>query len=259
MASDVTQAAAVFDLWAWFESHKKQVAWGGLGLAAAGLVAGFLYWQQGARQVAASESFSKVFVRQTLGGAARTESPGPYLEVVAHYPNSQAGARALLVAAGGLFVEGKYSEAQAQFGRFTREYRDSPLLGEALLGVAASLDALGKTNEAINAYRDLTEHHPNDVVGPQAKYALASLYEGQGKPEEARRIFEDLAIKESNGSIGAEASLRLQEINLKHPELVRPPAQPPMLPSAGLAPAPAPARPGTAAPSNAAPPKAENP
>jgi TolA-binding protein len=142
--------------------------------------------------------------------------------VAAAYPKSSAGARAVLLAGGTLFVDGKYDQAKAQFEKFVREYRDTTFMGEALLGIGACLDAQNKTDEAIRAYKDLTEHHSGDPSVPQAKFALARLYEGQGKPELARTLFEDVARSEPYSSLGSESGMRLEELKLKHPELFAP-------------------------------------
>jgi TolA-binding protein len=153
-----------------------------------------------------------------------------YLKVAATYPKSSAAARAVLLAGGTLFVEGKYDQAKAQFEKFVHEYRDTTFMGGALLGIAACLDAQNKTDDAIRAYKDLTEHHSGDPAVPQAKFALARLYEGQGKPELARSLFEDVARSDPNSSLGSEAGMRLEELKMQHPELFAPP--PTMIPEA---------------------------
>ncbi len=151
------------------------------------------------------------------------ENPDEYLKLAAAYPASSAAARALLRAAASLFIEGKYPEAQAQFQRFARDYRDNPYMGQAMLGIAACLDAEGKTDEAIAAYKSLIDHHPGENVIPQAKFALARLYEAQNKPELARPLFEDVARGDAYGSLGSEAGMRLEELKIKHPNLFAPP------------------------------------
>lgn len=224
MESDVTQSAGFYKLWAWFETNKKQVTWGALAAVALGLIGWYFVYQQGEKEVIASEALANISLAQATGPGPRPENPGEYLKVAADYPRSSAGARALLLAAGSLFTEGKYSEAQAQFQRFLREHRDSPFLGQAMLGIAACLDAQGKTEDAITAYKSLIQHHPGENVMPQAKFALARLYEAQNKPEQARTLFEDVARGDPNSSLGSEAGMRWEELRIKHPELF---AQPP--------------------------------
>lgn len=116
-------------------------------------------------------------------------------------------------------MEGKSSDAKAQFERFSREYTDSPFRGEALLGIAACLDAQGKANEAITAYKELIDRHPTDAVLPQARFALARRYEAQNKPELARTLFEEVERNNPYGSLGSEAGMRLEELKVKYPNL----------------------------------------
>jgi len=248
MESDVTQTAGFYKLWAWFETNKKQVTWGTLAVIALGLIGWYVMWQQGEKELKASEALANISVSRSMGAGPRAQNPDEYLKVVASYPKSSAAARALLRAAGSLFVEGKYSEAQAQFQRFAREYRDSPFMGQAMLGIAACLDAQGKTEEAIAAYRSLIDHHPGENIIPQARFALARLYEAQNKPELARPLFEDVARGDPYGSLGSEAGMRLEELKVKNPNLFAPP------PSA-LMPAPAPvvSPPGITVSTNAKP------
>jgi len=221
MESEATELPLWQQAWAWFEAHKKQTLWGTGGLVLVGLVVAFVLYRQDEADVAASEALSNVALPQ-MSGASRGDTPDAYLKVAAAHPGSRAGARALLLAAGGLFVDGKYDEARTQFERFNREYGDSPFKGEALLGIAACLDVQSKTNEAVAAYKNLIDRRPTDYVLPQARFALARLYEAQNKPELARSLFEEVARNNPYGSLGSEAGIRLEELKIKYPNLVAP-------------------------------------
>jgi tetratricopeptide (TPR) repeat protein len=224
MESDAGQLPLSHKAWAWFEANKKQTLWGAGGVLVLGAIVAFFLYQQSEAEVAASEALSNVSVPQLTGGG-RGDVADAYLKVAATHPKSRAAARALLLAAGSLFTEGKYPEAKTQFDRFRREHSDSPFMGEALLGIAACLDAQeGKARDAIAAYKDLIDHHPGDVVLPQAKFALARLYEAQNEPEQARNLFEEVEHSDPYGSLGSEAGMRLEELKLKYPKLVVPPA-----------------------------------
>ena len=234
MDPDLTQTAGFYKLWAWFETNKKQVTWGGLIVVALGLTGWYIVYQQGEKEVRASEALVNASVSQAIAGRSGAENPDEFLKVAADYPKSSAAARAVLRGAGSLFIEGKYPQAQAQFQRFARDYRDSAFMGQAMLGIAACMDAEGKTEDAIAAYKSLIDHHPGENVIPQAKFALARLYEAQNKPELARALFEDVARGDQYGSLGSEAGMRLEELRIKNPNLFAPP------PSAVM-PTPAPA------------------
>ncbi len=187
-----------------------------------GVIIAFLIYQQGEKEVAASEALSNVSVGQLTGASRQADNAEAYLRVAAMYPKSSAGARAVLLAAGSLFTERKYAEAKTQFERFTHDYPDSPFMGEARLGVAACLDAEGNTADAVAAYKDLIDRHPTDVVVPQAKFALARLYEAQHKPEQARDLYEDVERSDPYGSFGNEAGMRVEELNEKYPKQAAP-------------------------------------
>lgn len=194
---------------------------------ALGFLVAFFVWHKSEKEVTASEELSNVAVPLLIGSGPRTDVSGAYLKLAASYPQSSAGARALLLGAANLFVEGKYDQAKTQFEKFTREHHDSPFLAEGLLGIAACLDAGGKANEAATAYKDLIDRHPNANVIPQAKFALANLYEAQNKPDQARALFEDVISKAGPyGSLGSEAGMRLEELQMKYPKLASAPPTP---------------------------------
>jgi tetratricopeptide (TPR) repeat protein len=257
MESEVTQLPLWQQAWAWFEANKKQTLWGTGALVLVGLIVALVLYRRDEADIAAGEALSNVALPQ-MTGASRGDSPDAYLKVAAAYRGSRAGARALLLGAGGLFMEGKYDEARNQFERFNREYGDSPFKGEALLGIAACLDAQSKTNEAVTAYKNLIDRRPADYVLPQARFALARLYEAQNKPELARTLFEEVERNNPYSSLGSEAGIRLEDLKVKYPNLA-----PPVVPTPTNAMPPNLTAPSNAlpakvvAPTNAAPPKAE--
>jgi tetratricopeptide (TPR) repeat protein len=205
-------------LWTWFETNKKQAFYGAIVLVAGGLIAGFVYWQQNEKEVAAGEALTNVSAPQMGSPGARPEAAEAYLKVAANYPKSGAAQRATLFAGTSYFLGGRYAEAKTQFDKFAREHRESSLLGEALLGSAACLDAEGKTDEAIIAYKNLVDHHPGESTIPEAKFALARLYEAQNKPEQARSLYEEIMKNDPfRSSIGDESAMRLEDLRIKYP------------------------------------------
>jgi len=160
-------------LWTWFETNKKTTLYAVIALVAAGIIGGFVYWRSNEKEIAANEALSAVSAPNTPNPGARAGAAEPFLKVAADYPGSSAALRAVLFAATSYFVEGRYTEAKAQFDRFARDHRESAFLGQALLGSAACLDAEGKTDEAITGYKNLIERHPNDSNVQEARLALA--------------------------------------------------------------------------------------
>src|SRR5260370_40945836 len=215
MESNVVQLPLADRLWDWFETYKRQMGLVTGVLVVAGLVIRFIVWQQEQKQINAGNALSQVVAGQLDGTSPHTGVAEAYLKVAKDYPTPTSGARALLLAAGTLFAEGKYAEAQAQFKRFVREYQGSPFMGEALFGVASCLDAQGKTELAANAYNDLKTRHPTESFVPQAKFALARLYETQNKLEQARDLYQDIEHSAPFTSLGNEAGVRLEELVAK--------------------------------------------
>ena len=227
---------SVFDrTWAWFEANKKQVVWGAGILVVVGVIASYYVWSEGEKEVSAGDAFSDAMT-SAMPGRGQAESADAYLKVAADYHGTSAGARALLAAAGVLFTEGRFAEAQTQFQKFGSDYPESPFRTEAMLGVAACLDASGKADEAARAYKDLIDRHPGDAVVTQAQFALARVYESQNKLKEARELYEEIVRNGSRGSaynsIISEAAVKAGELRSKQPEPVSaqtPPAAFPIL------------------------------
>lgn len=206
-------------LFAWFDANKKPVIGFAIAAVIVGLVTWFLVWEGTEKSNAAGNALSALTVTQIMSGSAQPDETQAYLKVASNYPKSMAGARALLLAAGSLFTEGNYAEAQGQFDKFTREYPDNPMMGQALFGIASCLDAEGKTEQAITAYKDLISRHPNESFIYQAKFALACLYQAQNKLELARDLFTDVQREDRFGSVGDEAARRLNDLLTRYPKL----------------------------------------
>ena len=229
MESNVAQLPLSDRLWDWFETYKRQILLVAAFLVVAGIVIWFIIWQRDAKLLDAGAALTQVAAGELQGTGAHVDSEA-YLKVARDYPNSMAGARALLLAAGSLFDQNKYPDAQAQFERFVREYQGNSLMGQALFGIACCLDAEQKTDQALNAYKDLITRHPNESFVPQAKFALARIYETQGKPELARDLYQEVEHATPFSSLGNEAGVRMEELIAKHPNLQ--PAPPAPIPTA---------------------------
>jgi TolA-binding protein len=235
MEQNVAGLSVFEQAWAWFEANKKQVAWGAGILVVLGVIVSYYVWSQGEKETSASEALSDALVSAS-SGASRGESAEAYLKVAAAHPGTSAGARALLAAAGALFTQGNYAEAQTQFQKFGKDYPDSPFRSQAMLGVAAALDAQAKPEEAARAYKDLTDRHPGEIVVPQAKFALARIYESQNKFSEARALYEDIARAQGYSSLGNEAGVKAEELRLKMPAPAAAPATTVVLPATSTPP-----------------------
>ena len=237
MEQNAVRLSLFEQLWAWFETNRKQAAWGAVVVVIVAFVVAFYIWRQGETEVQAGEALSLAETGMIGAGRGQVESADVYLKVAAQYPGTGAAGRAILQAATVLFEQEKYAEALAQFQRFTHVYPDSPFLPQAFLGVATCADAQGRTAEAIQAYENLVKRFPGSIVAPQAEFALANNYESQGKLEQAWALFEKLARQLGmNSSLGSEAGMRAEELKAKLPATVT--APPASLPAVLNSPSP---------------------
>lgn len=217
--------------WTWFQENQKQIIWGTTAVVVIALAVSFYQWKKHDTENSASAALSAVEAQRMLPGGSRNESADAYLKVSNEHAGTKAAARALLLAGGAYFVQGSYTEAQAQFQKFLALYPDSPLRSQASLGVASCLDALGKPDEAAVAYKNVVDRHVGDPVLAPAKFALARIYESQGKLDQAQRLYEELT-REAGGSMANEAGLKADELRAKLPApapLTASPAVPPLI------------------------------
>lgn len=214
MESDIASTGQLYSLLAWVDKNRKQIISTAVILVLVGVVVAFVLWRNEQKQIQAGETLSGVMVASGATGP----SAEALLKVAGDYAGTDAGARALLGAAGQLFAEGKATEAQAAFERFLGEYASSPLLSQAKLGVAVCLNSQGKTSEATVAFKEVVDRFPGQNTATPAKFYLAGLYQAEGKAEMARDLYMDLA-RDARSTHGSEAIARLNELFQKNPSL----------------------------------------
>ena len=183
------------------QTHKKQTHIGVAVVLVVSLVVSYAVYHQNQKQIAASEALTGTLITESSSGRGAV---APALVAVANeHSDSVAGGNALMIAGGQYFIEGKYSDAQKQFERYRRDFRDGAFQEQAMLGLASSLEAQGKTNEAVTFYKQLSDRRPSVAVW-QAKFALGRLYETQGMLEQARNLYDEVGRQAGNESLGVE-------------------------------------------------------
>ncbi|MEO6182606.1 MAG: tetratricopeptide repeat protein [Verrucomicrobiota bacterium] len=166
---------------------------------------------------------AELFALPPLVGASAKATPAraeDFQKVAQNFPDTRAAERAELLAAGILFTDGKYAEAQKGFSKFLEQRDQSPLQAQAAVGLAASLEAQGKATEAIAKYQEVLSKYPGQNIISPTKLTLARLLEGQNKPEEALKLYADLT--RSNNPYdpwSAEAGERRELLFQKYPNL----------------------------------------
>ena len=116
MDTKVAQLSASDKLMAWYETNKQQALLGALIIVLLGIGLGYFFWHNSEKDIASGEALTSVTLSLTgPGGSLRSGASDQLLKVANEYPNSKAGSRALLLAAGNLFVDAKYDEARKEF------------------------------------------------------------------------------------------------------------------------------------------------
>ena len=210
MQSGSSESTSFYEFLAWLEVNKKRVIIGIATVCALFVVVYvYLYFRE-QTELAASRALMALRPAAGASEAARDLSPTDLLKVTEAYPSTSAGERALLLAAGSLFGEGKYAEAQTQFERFQRDQSGSLLNPIAALGVASCLDALDKVDAAMAAYQTVANQYPDDPAAMRARLGMAALHEVKRQPEQALKIYEELSKQAGAGTAVMEA-LHLKE------------------------------------------------
>lgn len=156
------------------------------------------------------------------GESAKMPDVAKLLALSGQFPGTAAGQQARLLAAGQLFVSGKYAEAQSEFSRFEEQNPNSEFLGVALIGVAASLEAQGKQADAIKAY-DRAIVGGGDGYAVQARLAKARLLE-PSSPVVALGLIDEVLKSAAASVVGEQAAMARTRLIQKHPELAAPAA-----------------------------------
>lgn len=221
MSSELTGSTVFYELLAWLEENKKRLIVAAAGMAVAGSGLAIYRWNKAQTELAASEAL--LALRLPLNAPEKTPPPeaSSFLKVASGYPSTTAAQRAFLLAAGSLFVEGKYSEARSQFETFLQRFESHPLAAVALYGKAASLESEGKADDAMRAYQDVLARYPKAWLLADTRMALARIYEAKKQPQLALQMYEEITQTNLMSSVSGEAMTRKERLLAKNPELAK--------------------------------------
>ena len=219
MHPETTESTWHYELLAWFEINKKRVI-GGLGVIIAVSLAIYVYtWNHERTELAGSKALLQLRPVANTAEGLPASSGADFLKVAREYGSTSVGDRALLLAAGALFTEGKYPEAQAQFEKIVSDSSVGALAPIAAFGAAASLDAQDKLDAALAAYQGVISHYGNDSVATRAKLAAAGIHESKSQLDQALKLYDEVIQASAYSGPGSEAAVRRERLLQKHPEL----------------------------------------
>lgn len=208
----------------WFNNNRQRVVIGAVVAFVIGAVIAIVVWHNDKTEADANAAI--MALPSTFGANANYTHPAASAldQISKEYPGTPAGEHAEILAAGVLFTDAKYADAEQAFKKFINDHPNSPLIPQASLGVAASLEAAGKTTDAVAKYQEIISRYPSDAyISSPAKLTLARLYEEENKPDQALKYYEELArIPSQYDPWAGEARERRELLLAKHPELNKP-------------------------------------
>jgi TolA-binding protein len=206
MESQDAVATFFLKLWPQIEANKNKIVVSAAIIVVA--VAGFSFysWRQEQNQISAGDALTQTLITLPQNGGDLAQIASSYLGIADNYPNTPAGARALLEGATVLFTAGKYSDAQAYFQQFLNAHPDDEFSGAATLGLAKCLEAEGKVNDAAGAYQRVINDFPTSASVLPAKFALAELNLQGRNYADAFRLFQEVAQANPYSPLGNEAA-----------------------------------------------------
>lgn len=223
--SDITESVGFYSFLAWLEVNKKRLIIA-LSIAAfLALVGSFVFWRGHQKEIEANGALLRLGLPFSMAENQAPPTAQAYLEIAKKYPNTSAGKRAWLLAAGALYTDGKYAEARQQFEQFRSTYKDSDYDAIIRLGVATCLDAENQIEAAAQAYQEVITQYAEDPIAAQAKLALARIHQTKNQPELAYKLLEEVARQTQRNAWQADATAARDALLLKYPHLA--PTNPP--------------------------------
>lgn len=216
-SAPVQDSGPGFDLLTWLEINRRLVVGVVLAVSLVLAVLAVIRSRERATRAEAAKELLQLIPPTGPGEAPKVPDVAQLLALSGQFPGTAAGQQARLLAAGQLFVSGKYAEAQAEFSRFEEQNPNSDLLGVALIGVAAALEAQGKEADGIKAY-DRAILGGGEGFAVQARLAKARLMESSS-PVVALGLIDEVLKSAAASVVGEQAAAARTRLVQKHPEL----------------------------------------
>lgn len=205
---------------AWLEVNKKRLAVGLLLVILVGF--GIYVFNYIGEEKERKASAALLGINQPISTNAPPVPATAFLKITEDYAGTAAAERALILAAGAQFSEGKYADAEKTFDRLLKEKPASKWAPDAAFGIAASLESQGKRDEALTAYQRVVTAYANSAVVGEARLAMARIYEAKNQPSEALKQYDELTRGGVMSMRTQDAMMRRSQLLKKHPELDKP-------------------------------------
>jgi len=145
---------------------------------------------------------------------AGSKSAQNYQDVIAHYPNTPAGADAYLLLAEAQRKEGKFADANATLQVFITKNPNHEFVSTARMAIAANLESMGKTDEALSMYQQVASLYQNSFNAPLALLSQVYLLKAKNRTDEARRVCENILTQYRTSFWAGEAAQELRLLSI---------------------------------------------
>ena len=132
-------------------------------------------------------------------------------EVIAAYPNTTSGCRAVYYKAYILYNVEKYDEAIQLYNYFIKKYNNSALVGKAYYSLSYCYEIKGDTDKAVETLIAFEKKNAKSYYIPMFDYRIANLYEGKDNAK-AIEYYKKIVDSDENTSIKQTAKTRLAVI-----------------------------------------------
>lgn len=132
-------------------------------------------------------------------------------QVIAAYPNTTSGCRAVYYKAYVLYNVEKYDEAIKYFDYFIKKYNNSALVGKAYYCLSYCYEIKGDTDKAIETLTTFEKKNAKSYYIPMFDYRIANLYENKDNAK-AIEYYKKIINSDDNSSIKQTAKTRLAVI-----------------------------------------------
>jgi outer membrane protein assembly factor BamD (BamD/ComL family) len=227
-AAEPSRHVSTFDPELFWALHKQKIILGAI-LVMAILLGGGAFL-----------GFQVVQGQKSAAAYADADSVDAWRTLIKQYPGSNAAGNAYLRIAAQLKTDGKYSDSDAAYDAFVREYPAHPLVAGGYMGLASNAELEKDLPKALKYYKQITDQFGTSYEAPMALFHQGRLTEAEAKGQakesslgnlqQARTLFETV-VNRYPGSIAAE---------LAGPEASRLVEKTAPAPSASASPAPSP-------------------
>lgn len=220
MSLEAQDSSLGFDVLTWIEEN-KQLLKVGLGVVIVGVTAAII-WHNHSVSTEEAASHAVVSAGSLPPGSTNSVPADVWNKLASQHSGTEAGRRALFLAASQLFQDGKYVEAEAKFDGFISFGGKDSLVASAAYGKAMSLEAQNKLPEALAAFQNVITSFRDEPVSEMARLGKARTHESSKQFDQALAIYDEFT-KATNPSQNARKASELRDMLLsKHPELSRP-------------------------------------